>query len=82
MASITVKLFAAYQEAYGKPEVTLEVASGMTVAQVGDRIRTPFPTLHPLAEVTRYGLNLGFVEPNTVVQDGDEVVLIPPVSGG
>jgi sulfur-carrier protein len=49
---------------------------------VGDRIRTPFPTLHPLAEVTRYGLNLGFVEPNTVVQDGDEVVLIPPVSGG
>jgi sulfur-carrier protein len=82
MASITVKLFAAYQEAYGKPEVVLEVASGMTVAQVGDRIRTPFPSLQPLAAVTRYGLNLGFVEPNTVVKDGDEVVLIPPVSGG
>lgn len=82
MASITVKLFAAYQEAYGKPEVVLEVASGLTVAEVGDRIRTPFPALHSLAAVTRYGINLGFVEPHTIVQDGDEVVLIPPVSGG
>jgi sulfur-carrier protein len=82
MASITVKLFAAYQEAYGKPEVVLEVASGLTVAEVGDRIRTPFPALYPLAAVTRYGINLGFVEPDTIVKDGDEVVLIPPVSGG
>jgi sulfur-carrier protein len=83
MANITVKLFAAYQEAYGKPEVILEVAaSGMTVEEVGDRIRAPFPALRHLAAVTRYGVNLDFVEPNTVVQDGDEVVLIPPVSGG
>lgn len=82
MATITVKLFAAYQEAYGKPEVVLEVASGMTVGEVGDRIRYPFPVLQALAEVTRYGVNLGFVDPSTVVQEGDEVVLIPPVSGG
>jgi sulfur-carrier protein len=82
MASITVKLFAAYQEAYGKPEFILEVTSSLTVAEVGDRIRSPFPELHPLAAVTRYGVNLGFVEPDTLVQDGDEVVLIPPVSGG
>jgi sulfur-carrier protein len=82
MATVTVKLFAAYQEAYGKPEVILEVPSDMTVEKVGDRIRAPFPALHPLAAITRYGLNLAFVEPNTLVQDGDEVVLIPPVSGG
>jgi sulfur-carrier protein len=82
MATITVKLFAAYQEAYGAPECTLEVSSGVTVEAVGDRIRAPFPALHPLAAVTRYGVNLAFVEPDTVVQDGDEVVLIPPVSGG
>jgi sulfur-carrier protein len=49
MASITVKLFAAYQEAYGKPEVVLEVASGLTVAEVGDRIRTSIPLLRSRA---------------------------------
>ena len=82
MTTITVKLFAAYQEAYGQSEVVLEVAAGMTVGEVGDRIRHPFPALQSLAEVTRYGVNRGFVDPNTVVQEGDEVVLIPPVSGG
>jgi sulfur-carrier protein len=32
--------------------------------------------------VTRFGINLEFVEPETIVKDGDEIVLIPPVSGG
>jgi sulfur-carrier protein len=82
MITITVKLFAAYQEAYGQPEVTLEVPSGTTVAMVGDRIREPFPSLQTLAPVTRYGINLTFVNPETLVQPGDEVVLVPPVSGG
>jgi molybdopterin synthase sulfur carrier subunit len=49
---------------------------------VGDRIRAPYPELAALATLTRYGINLEFVEPDTPVQEGDEVVLIPPVSGG
>ncbi len=79
---VTVKLFAAYQDAYGLPELKLEVATGTTVREVGDRIRAPHPALHPLAPITRYGINLDFVEPDAIVQEGDEVVLIPPVSGG
>jgi sulfur-carrier protein len=79
---VTVKLFAAYQDAYGLPELKLEVAKGTTVSEVGDRIRAPYPALHPLAPITRYGINLTFVEPEAIVQEGDEVVLIPPVSGG
>jgi molybdopterin synthase sulfur carrier subunit len=82
MANITVKLFAAYQEAYGQPELMLDIPAGTTVAMVGERIREPFPLLHALAEVTRYGVNLAFVDPDTILQEGDEVVLIPPVSGG
>ncbi|MEO0014768.1 MAG: hypothetical protein RLZZ535_3157, partial [Cyanobacteriota bacterium] len=33
-------------------------------------------------DVTRFGINLQFVESATALQDGDEIVLIPPVSGG
>jgi sulfur-carrier protein len=79
---IVVKLFAAYQDAYGLPELSLEVEQRITVREVGDRIRAPHPALHPLASITRYGINLNFVEPEAIVQEGDEVVLIPPVSGG
>lgn len=80
--SITVKLFAAYQEAYGMPELQLQLTPGVTVEEIRDRLITEHPQLAEWQEVTRYGVNLQFVEPNTVLQDGDEVVLIPPVSGG
>ncbi len=79
---ITVKLFAAYQEAYGQPEVVFDLPAGTTVAEVCDRIRSPYPELEELKDITRYGINLAFVDAATPVQDGDEVVLIPPVSGG
>lgn len=79
---IIVKLFAAYQEAYGVPELELEVEPEATVGTLGDRIRANHPELIPLAPVTRYGVNLDFVETSYQLSDGDEVVVIPPVSGG
>ena len=80
--TITVKLFAAYQEAYGLPELTLEFPLGTLVAAVRDRCIADHPQLEIWRETTRFGLNLKFVAPDTPMQDGDEVVLIPPVSGG
>lgn len=80
--SITVKLFAAYQEAYGVPELQLHLPSGITVIELRDRLISEHPELAEWREVTRYGVNLKFAEPHTVLQDGDEVVFIPPVSGG
>jgi molybdopterin synthase sulfur carrier subunit len=82
MLTITVKLFAAYQEAYGVPELVLELPAGTTVAEVCDRLLTEHPELERWRDLTRFGVNLQFVDPATVLQNQDEVVLIPPVSGG
>jgi molybdopterin synthase sulfur carrier subunit len=79
---ITVKLFAAYQEAYGVPELSLVFPLGSTVADVCDRLLAAHPELEQWHDLTRFGINLNFVEPDTPLQHGDEVVLIPPVSGG
>jgi len=79
---ITVKLFAAYQEAYGKPELEMDVEPGVTVVEIGERVRAHYPSLKDLAPVTRYWINCAFVEPQQGVAEGDEIVLIPPVSGG
>jgi sulfur-carrier protein len=49
---------------------------------VCDRLLTEHPELEVWRDLTRFGVNLQFVEPDTVLQTGDEVVLIPPVSGG
>ncbi|MCY7322821.1 MAG: molybdopterin converting factor subunit 1 [Phormidesmis sp. CAN_BIN36] len=80
--TIAVKLFAVYQEAYGVPELTLELPIGVTVADVRDRLLAEHPELAEWRDLTRFGVNLQFVEPDTVLQPGDEVVFIPPVSGG
>ena len=80
--AITVKLFAAYQEAYGVPELTLNLPVGTTAAEVCDRICAEYPSLESWRPLTRFGINLQFVPPDTPLQHGDEMVLIPPVSGG
>jgi sulfur-carrier protein len=79
---VSVKLFAAYQEAYGLPELALSLPVGATVAEVCAIIYNTHPELASLRSVTRFGVNLQFVTADTALQEGDEVVLIPPVSGG
>jgi sulfur-carrier protein len=80
--TVTIKLFAAYQDAYGVPELTMQCTAGDTVGMVRDRLIAQHPDLEQWRNVTRFGINLDFAEPDAPLQDGDEVVLIPPVSGG
>lgn len=79
---VTVKLFAAYQEVVGSPELALEFPPGATVEQVGEYFWCQFPELTSLKSITNFGVNLDLVSADTLLQTGDEVVLIPPVSGG
>jgi molybdopterin synthase sulfur carrier subunit len=84
MSEITVKikLFAAYQQAYKTEELTLTFPKNITVENILDDLLTGKPELEKWRNLTRFGVNLNFVEPDTFVNDGDEIVLIPPVSGG
>jgi molybdopterin synthase sulfur carrier subunit len=79
---VLVKLFAAYQEALGVSELELFVPAQMPVSAIRDRLIQEHPELAQWRDLTRFGVNLQFVAPDTPLQAGDEVVLIPPVSGG
>ncbi|MEM1250934.1 MAG: MoaD/ThiS family protein [Cyanobacteria bacterium P01_H01_bin.21] len=82
MIAITLKLFAVYQDALGCPEMTMELPEKTTVGELCDRICSQYPDLKKWQGLTRFGVNLQFVSADTLLNDGDEVVLIPPVSGG
>ena len=58
--TITLKLFAIYQEALGMPEQTLELPAGTTAGEVRDRLITAHPTLAQWKDLTRFGINLQF----------------------
>ena len=77
---VRVRLFAAYREAAGNRYVELSLQPGARVADVIAALYARVPALD-----TRSGLiavNQEYVGPEFPLRDGDEVALIPPVSGG
>ncbi|HET6695501.1 MAG TPA: molybdenum cofactor biosynthesis protein MoaE [Gaiellaceae bacterium] len=74
---ITVKLFAGLRERAGESERKLELDTG---ARVGD-VWSPLG-LGEEPEGLLYAVNKEYASPDRRLSDGDEVALIPPVSGG
>ena len=80
--TVTIKLFAVYQETFGTDRMSLQFPPNTPVKAVLDRLAQTRPELVKWYDITRFGINLEFVDPDRVMLDRDEVVLIPPVSGG
>ncbi|MGK7939142.1 MAG: MoaD/ThiS family protein [Crocosphaera sp.] len=80
--TITIKLFAVYEEVYGVPELIKQVPGETTVNDVLNILIEEHPELEKWRDVTRFGVNFQFVEGNSLLKEGDELVFIPPVSGG
>jgi molybdopterin synthase sulfur carrier subunit len=80
--TVTVKLFAIYQEVVGVPELSYQFPDRTPVGAVLERLILERSELARWRSVTQFGINLEFVGPSTPMHDRDEIVLIPPVSGG
>jgi len=80
--TVTIKLFAIYQDILGVPELVWELPEETLVGEVCDRLLLQYPQLAAWRNLTRYGVNLNFVTQDAILHHGDELVLIPPVSGG
>ena len=79
---VRVKLYAAFREALGRDEVELDMPDDATVAQVRRKLVEQFPKFGALGETGLVAINQEFVRGEARVRDGDEVVFLPPVSGG
>jgi len=79
---VKVKLFAIFQEVFATDEMQISLEADAPVSKIFDRLVSQHPNLERWRSLTRYAINLNFADPHTVLHDGDEVALIPPVSGG
>ncbi|MDE3194479.1 MAG: molybdopterin converting factor subunit 1 [Chloroflexota bacterium] len=78
---VLVRLFASYREAAGVGHIELELPAGATAR---DAIRAVLAE-HPLVAEGRQlviARNEEYVDVDAALEDGDELALIPPVSGG
>lgn len=66
----------------GQDSVRLQVRNGTTIAALRMVLAERFEGLRDALETIRFAVNEAFAAEDTVLQGGDEVALIPPVSGG
>lgn len=74
---VRVRLFAALRERAGSPEVVLELPDGALVGDALDRLGGMTDGVPAVMAVNRE-----YAGREVALHDGDEVALIPPVSGG
>jgi molybdopterin synthase catalytic subunit len=80
---VRLLLFASAREAAGGVcEVQLDVLNGSTAADALSAALTRFPGLAPLRPCLQLAVNQKYALPESPVAEGDEVALIPPISGG
>ena len=79
---VKVKFFAILRERAGAAEATKEINEGSTVADLWKILQRDYPKLDVPGIRLLYAVNQEYVTPDRVLRDSEEVVFIPPVSGG
>jgi molybdopterin synthase catalytic subunit len=80
--TVRVRLFAIQREMAGTREVRLSLPDGADVEAAWTALVAQHPVLAPGRASLRFARNGDYAEPTTLLADGDEVAMIPPVSGG
>jgi molybdopterin converting factor subunit 1 len=79
---IHVKLFAVLRDAAGTAALDLELPSGSCAGDVRLMLASRFPAIERYLSRTALAVNRDYATAETELHEGDEVALIPPVSGG
>jgi molybdopterin synthase catalytic subunit len=86
MATVTmrirVRLFAIQRELVGAREVDLELPAGSSIEAAWTALVALHPTLASGRAYVRFARNADYADADTPLTDGDELAIIPPVSGG
>jgi len=80
--NVHVRLFAALAEGAGVRTLSLQVPAESTARTIRDLIASRFPRVQGLCDRSALAVNAEYVDADRPLHDGDEVALVPPVSGG
>lgn len=79
---ITVRFFASTRDAVGAGAINLTFDGDLTTAELLDRLVADYPRIAGFRGTGKIAVNTEFRPAGWQLHDGDEVCLIPPVSGG
>lgn len=70
------------REAAGVSEIGLDVPAGATAGDAASHLATRYPAIERYLSRIAYAINQSYAPPDSPLKQGDELALIPPVSGG
>jgi MoaE-MoaD fusion protein len=79
---VKVLFFGILRDIVGRAEEQIEVENGARLETVFERYAGEFPRLRDLASSIVLASNHHFCDRSAVVNEGDEIAFLPPVSGG
>ena len=79
---VRIRLFAMQRELAGARDVPVQLPDGADVSAAWDALVALHPVLAPGRDSVRFARNGAYADSDTALADGDEVAMIPPVSGG
>ena len=79
---VTVRLFARLRDITGTAEMFRDIEPGATIGAVWRDLAGEFPALADYQRSISTALNADYARMDAEVHDGDEIALLPPVSGG
>ncbi len=79
---VRIRLFAMQRELAGSRELDVALATGATIEDAWAALVDRHPALAPGRPAVRFARNGDYSPAETPLSDGDEVSMIPPVSGG
>lgn len=80
--TVVVKLFSVLRERAGAGELALDLPSQSTAGAAAAELVRRYPDLAGPMRSVAYAVNRAYCRADVVLAEGDELALIPPVSGG
>jgi len=79
---VQVLFFGVLKDLVGRASESLELEDDATVADVLEHYQSRIPKIREMLPSLALSLNQHYSGPGAVLGNGDEVALLPPVSGG
>lgn len=79
---VRIKFFGPAKDLTGCEETVLNLPKGSPLSEAINILLSTFPNLTERLHHYRFAVNTDYADENTILEDGDEIALIPPVSGG
>jgi molybdopterin converting factor subunit 1 len=80
--NVRIKFFAILRERAGVAEVSKEIEPGSSIADLWRQLQREYPKLDVPGIRLLYAVNQSYVGADHRLNENDEVVFVPPVSGG